>query len=202
MNDMYHHFHALQAAESEYRIVCREKQEADRIVFSPHGGGIEPGVSELVHAFSDRCSIYLFEGMKKRNNHFLHLTSTRFDEPIALRMVKQHDAALAFHGYRDITKRHTIAGGSNIAGAKAIVESLREAGFSAELAAESGRFKGAHPANIVNQSKKALGIQLELSTAQRRAFFDHFTFGGRRFSKNGCFFRYVEAVKRVFYCED
>ncbi|MDI5791573.1 poly-gamma-glutamate hydrolase family protein [Bacillus licheniformis] len=34
------------------------------LILSPHGGGIEGGVSELVRAFSADYSTYLFEGIK------------------------------------------------------------------------------------------------------------------------------------------
>lgn len=111
MEDMYDSFAALSASESEYRIIYEEKNGSELIVLGPHGGRIEPGVSELVRAFSDRCSIYLFEGLKQRNNRSLHLTSIRFDEPLALEKVNDHHYALAFHGYYDPKIPHTLVGG-------------------------------------------------------------------------------------------
>ncbi len=57
MKDKYESFAALSASESEYRIIYDEKNGSELIVLGPHGGKIEPGVSELVRAFSDQCSI-------------------------------------------------------------------------------------------------------------------------------------------------
>src|SRR6266550_7424509 len=51
-------------------------------VFSPHGGGIEQGVSELVHAIArDELSWYLFEGTRTTGNWALHISSHLFNEP-------------------------------------------------------------------------------------------------------------------------
>jgi phage replication-related protein YjqB (UPF0714/DUF867 family) len=53
-------------------------------VIAPHGGGIEPGTSELATAIAgDDFSLYLFEGLKSAGNGELHITSTNFDEPIS-----------------------------------------------------------------------------------------------------------------------
>ncbi|MED4801595.1 poly-gamma-glutamate hydrolase family protein [Bacillus atrophaeus] len=201
MKDVYHSFKSLAAAESEYRIIYEENSGSDRIVLSPHGGGIEPGVSELVRAFSDECSIYLFEGMKRRNNQALHVTSTRFNEPLALEKVKAHQYALSIHGYRDPNRRHTLVGGTDLPRAAAVAESLKASGFSAELVSDKEQLAGVHPMNIVNRSKKTLGVQLELSMAQRSALFDDFGWRERDRTKNEHFSRYVSAVK-VAFCRE
>lgn len=74
--------------------------------------------------------------MKQRNNRSLHLTSTRFDEPLAIEKVNAHRFALAFHGYHDLKKPHTLVGGADRIKAEAICELLNEADFSAELVSE------------------------------------------------------------------
>ncbi|WP_121642379.1 poly-gamma-glutamate hydrolase family protein [Bacillus vallismortis] len=199
MKDKYESFVALSASESEYRIIYDEKNGSELIVLGPHGGKIEPGVSELVRAFSDQCSIYLFEGVKQRNNRSLHLTSTRFDEPLALEKVNAHHYALAFHGYHDPKTPHTLVGGADRKKAKLICERLNEAGFSAELTSEKGRLAGVHPENIVNRTKREMGLQLEVSTAQRKALFRHFGCHDKSYTQNDLFYRYVEAVKLGFY---
>ncbi|MCY7788911.1 poly-gamma-glutamate hydrolase family protein [Bacillus inaquosorum] len=199
MKDMYDSFAALSASESEYRIIYEEKNGSEHIVLGPHGGRIEPGVSELVRAFSEQCSIYLFEGVKKRNNRSLHLTSTRFDEPLALEKVNAHHYALAFHGYHDPKTPHTLIGGADRKKAKLICERLIEAGFSAELTSEKDRLAGVHPKNIVNRTKREMGLQLEVSTAQRKALFRNFGCRDESYTQNDLFCRYVEAVKLGFY---
>ncbi|MBU2660135.1 poly-gamma-glutamate hydrolase family protein [Bacillus cabrialesii] len=199
MKDMYDSFAALSASESEYRIIYEEKTGSEHIVLGPHGGRIEPGVSELVRAFSDQCSIYLFEGVKKRDNRSLHLTSTRFDEPLALEKVNAHHYALAFHGYHDPKTPHTLVGGADRHKAELICERLNEAGFSAELTSERDRLAGVHPKNIVNRTKRGMGLQLEVSSAQRKALFRNFGCRDESYIQNDLFCRYVEAVKLGFY---
>ncbi|KAF1680796.1 poly-gamma-glutamate hydrolase family protein [Bacillus mexicanus] len=199
MKDIYDSFAALSASESEYRIIYEEKNGSELIVLGPHGGRIEPGVSELVRAFSDQCSIYLFEGVKQRNNRSLHLTSTRFDEPLALEKVNAHHCALAFHGYHDPNTPHTLVGGANRKKARLICERLNEAGFSAELTSEKDGLAGIHPKNIVNRTKREMGLQLEVSTAQRKELFCNFGCCDECYTRSGLFYRYVEAVKLGFY---
>lgn len=199
MKDRYDSFAALSAAESEYRIIYEEKKGSECIVLAPHGGRIEPGVSELVRAFSDQSSIYLFEGTKQCNNRFLHLTSTRFDEPLALEKVTAHHYALAFHGYHDLKTANTLVGGADLEKARRICDLLREAGFGAELTDMNDRLAGVNPGNIVNRTKRKMGLQLEVSTAQRNALFSNFGCRGETYTPTDLFFRYVEAVKLGFY---
>lgn len=62
MKDRYDNFAALSAAESEYRIIYEEKEGSKCIVLAPHGGRIEPGVSELCGHFLTKAQfIYLKE---------------------------------------------------------------------------------------------------------------------------------------------
>ncbi|WP_415272663.1 poly-gamma-glutamate hydrolase family protein [Bacillus siamensis] len=199
MKDRYDSFAALSAAESEYRIIYEENEGSERIVLAPHGGRIEPGVSELVRAFSDQSSIYLFEGTKQCGNRSLHLTSTRFDEPLALEKVTAHHYALAFHGYHDRETANTLVGGADLEKARLICDLLREAGFSAELTDMNDRLAGVNPGNIVNRTKRKMGLQLEVSTAQRNALFSNFGCRGEEYTPTDLFFQYVDAVKLGFY---
>jgi len=69
------------------------------LIFSPHGGGIEIGASELVEAIAGKgLSYYLFEGLRANGNDLLHITSTRFDELGCLRMLSR--AALTAGGFK------------------------------------------------------------------------------------------------------
>jgi phage replication-related protein YjqB (UPF0714/DUF867 family) len=59
-------------------------------ILNIHGGEIEPGTTRLAGAIADQeHSFYSFEGIKTAGNLALHITSTRFDEPIALDIVCQ-----------------------------------------------------------------------------------------------------------------
>lgn len=170
--DKYANFAELAEHETEgedYQIEYTD-MGTELLILSPHGGGIEGGVSELVRAFSADYSTYLFEGIKPSQNWDLHITSNHFDEPQAVKAVKEHNYTLAFHGYHDIVE-HTLVGGTDTGGAKAIVRALHNQGFSAELVSPSHRLAGGNPENINNQCKTGQSIQLEISTPQREAFF-------------------------------
>lgn len=89
--DQYESFKQLMRYERDgYEIEFHEKGGSDLLVFSPHGGDIEPGTSEIVEAFQESYSTYLFEGTKQDNNRDLHITSTNFDEPILVQMIKTY----------------------------------------------------------------------------------------------------------------
>ncbi|MFB6496332.1 poly-gamma-glutamate hydrolase family protein [Bacillus haynesii] len=195
--DRYKNFKELQEHEkSGYDIEYHEKAGSDCLIFSPHGGRIEGGVSELVRAFKDDYSTYLFEGKKDENNSDLHITSTNFDEPLALQKIKEHRNTIAFHGYSG-DRPHTLVGGTDRKLAKAIVKSLKKSDFSAELVKVDGKFAGTAEENINNESQTGMSVQLEISTAQRKEFFEDFSYKEREETKTRTFRKYVKAVRRV-----
>ncbi|MCA1601484.1 MAG: poly-gamma-glutamate hydrolase family protein [Acidobacteria bacterium] len=89
--DLYPSFTHLSRREREgrdYRIRWRTGDSGVAIV-APHGGGIERGTSEVADGIAGReHGFYAFEGLKSVGNHVLHLSSNRFDEPQALRLVR------------------------------------------------------------------------------------------------------------------
>jgi phage replication-related protein YjqB (UPF0714/DUF867 family) len=88
MPDLYGCFADLKAHKkenSDYSISKGHGKSNHVCVIGPHGGGIEPGVSELVTEIArDDFSWYLFEGIQPSGNRDLHITSHHFDEPTAL----------------------------------------------------------------------------------------------------------------------
>ncbi len=59
------------------------------LVMAPHGGGIEPGTGDIADGVAGQHhSFYCFKGIKKQGNRALHITSNRFDEPLAMAMVR------------------------------------------------------------------------------------------------------------------
>ncbi|MDM5298029.1 poly-gamma-glutamate hydrolase family protein [Bacillus pumilus] len=192
--DQYESFQHMKRHESEgYEIELHEKGGSDLLVFSPHGGDIEPGTSEIVEAFQQTYSTYLFEGTKKDNNRDLHITSTKFDEPILVQLIKTYPFTMSIHGYQS-DRRHTLVGGTNRKIARAVVRELKDRGFSAAMVQEGERLSGTDPKNINNQNASGESVQLEISTAQREAFFDNFS---TRKGKKKAFRRYVNAIKEV-----
>lgn len=168
--DQYESFKQLMRYERDgYEIEFHEKGGSDLLVFSPHGGDIEPGTSEIVEAFQESYSTYLFEGTKQDNNRDLHITSTNFDEPILVQMIKTYPFSISIHGYKS-DKRHTLVGGTNEKMQRAVVRELKDRGFSAEMVQKGERLSGTDPKNINNRNASGESVQLEISTAQREAF--------------------------------
>jgi len=203
MSDTYSNYAELAANEVEgtdYLITAINRGSAEgKVIIGIHGGGIEGGTSELTKEFAGaEHSYYLFEAIKSSGNTDLHITSTRFDEPKALALVTSKAYGLSFHGYSDSTNKHTLIGGADHNKKLAVYQALTAAGFSAEVLGEDDPLAGADPDNIVNRVTSGAGVQLELSTAQRKAMFTDFTLKGREGSKTTEFFNYVKALRNAF----
>ncbi|MCR4362071.1 poly-gamma-glutamate hydrolase family protein [Bacillus subtilis] len=201
MADVYNSHSELEAVEIlglDYRIVIL-KQSRKIIIVAPHAGGIEVGTSELTTALSDGFgfSRYMFEGLKPNVNGILHITSTNFDEPNALQELPEHKIALSVHGYSDSTNKHTIVGGLDFKLREMVVQALISAGFSASVATD--RFTATDPDNIVNRCATGKGVQLEISTAQRKAFFANNDWSkANRGNVTEEFNRYVKALGDLY----
>jgi len=201
MADLYANFKELAAANKEgvdYRITVKDRG-LQKVAIAIHGGAIEGGTSELAKAFAEdtHSSLYLFEGTKSSGNTDLHVTSTHFDEPQGLKLVKRSVLCVSFHGYSSSTK-HTLIGGADIDRKEKVFAALQAAGFSCELVSENSGLAGREPENIVNKTLAYKGVQLEISTAQRSAMFGTNTSAGREGSKTAEFARYLEAVKQAY----
>lgn len=197
--DTYENYEELSAHERkgiDYQILHKRKGNQS-LVLSPHAGGIESGVSELVHEISSDYSMYLFEGLKVKGNHVLHITSTRFDEPLCLSEVHTHHYTFALHGYGETEVLQTLVGGTDRERAAETVKRLTLNGFQALPLAESDRFSGTHPDNINNKCLTGKSVQLEISQAQRRAFFQDFRRQYRRDTQTEQFYRYTNVLKQV-----
>lgn len=66
---------------------------------APHWGWIELRTSPIAKAITKKWwfSLYSFEWIKKQNNSDLHITSAKFDEPIALWLANSHRNILTIH---------------------------------------------------------------------------------------------------------
>jgi len=104
-NDLYGSYAELVAAEQEgvdYRIVLLDRNSPVTII-APHGGFIEPATSQItLEIAAESFSFYCFEGLATdRSHHELHVTSERFDEPMALGLVSKSPIVVAIHGRTD-----------------------------------------------------------------------------------------------------
>lgn len=168
--DRYLNFQALAVQERcgiDYRV-CLEDRGTPTVVLAPHGGCIEPGTSEIAEAIAQEdLSFYAFEGLRPGRPHRdLHITSTRFDEPQALRLIGDAETAIAIHGRTDGDDPKTVwLGGLGVALCDAIASSLRAAGF--EVASARQGLAGREPTNICNRGAAGAGVQLELPRSLR-----------------------------------
>lgn len=199
-NDKYESFNQLSQNEKQnvdYNISLK-KTNSDVLLMAIHGGSIEPGTTQLVEqiALEDNYSYYAFQGIKTENNADLHITSTNFNEPKALDLASNSLYTLSFHGYGNEKNKQTYIGGLDRQLAETIRVELEKAGFSVNDAPKG--INGKEKDNIVNKNKRKKGVQIEISTAQRKAFFtnDDFSSANRK-NKTKEFYAYVNAIQEA-----
>jgi phage replication-related protein YjqB (UPF0714/DUF867 family) len=182
--------HAVEGRDFRIRTVSRPGQVA---VIAPHGGGIEPGTSELAEAIAGTTfSFYAFEGTRPNNNRDLHITSTRFREARCDGLVAASPLVITIHG-QDSDDEAVFIGGLASEMLRAVGESLEAAGFGVERHANPA-LQGESRDNICNRGARREGVQLELSSGLRSTFLEGLTRRGRRKTTDR-FAAFVEAVR-------
>ncbi|MCY9377271.1 poly-gamma-glutamate hydrolase family protein [Bacillus sp. T17B1] len=194
--DVYQDFEELKNNEdpSDYGIVTKQTS-SPVLVLAIHGGGIEGGTSEIAREISKEYSLYLFEGLKSSGNSVLHITSTRFDEPRALKMTGSHEYVISLHGYAEEDQQIEVGGTDRVRAAD-LVKRLQNAGFPAVLLGMDHPHAGVSPNNIANKSKTGLSIQLEMSTGFRKSLFGIFSLKSRSVTQNERFYDFTEVLSR------
>ncbi|WP_145653106.1 poly-gamma-glutamate hydrolase family protein [Bacillus paralicheniformis] len=192
--DKYSSFEELERNEdpASYRMTEKDAK-VPMLIMAIHGGGIEPGTSEIANEVSKNYSLYLFEGLKSSGNRDLHITSTRFDEPAALAITASHQYVMSLHGYYS-EDRAIKVGGTDRVKIRILVDELNRSGFAAEMLATDDKYAGTHPNNIANKSLSGLSIQLEMSTGFRQSLFDRFTLKDRAATQNETFYRFTKLL--------
>ncbi|MBA3767082.1 MAG: poly-gamma-glutamate hydrolase family protein [Acidobacteria bacterium] len=170
--DTYRNFAELSKSERETRDYRRviERRNSKITIIAPHGGGIEPGTSEIAKALAGgEFSLYCLEGLKVRGNYeALHITGTNFDDPACVQLVNGSNIVLAIHGC-DSANKAVYVGGLNGNLKAQFIEVLRDAGFHAEEDVSS--HSGSSSQNICNRGVSDGGVQLEISEGLRRTMF-------------------------------
>ncbi|MGW3626262.1 poly-gamma-glutamate hydrolase family protein [Streptomyces sp. NPDC000880] len=197
MGDLYQSYGELASGQIEgidYQRLWRISQFSTLLHLAIHGGGIEQGSTELADAAAgDVHDFYTLDGFKAVGaNGDLHVTSTRYDEPQALAMAQTATHIVSWHGASGTTAI-TYLGGLDYNLRDQIGQSLKEAGFTVQIA--SAELDGTDTANICNRGTRGMGVQLEISTAQRTLFFLNGDMSrANRANTTAAFTAYVAAV--------
>jgi phage replication-related protein YjqB (UPF0714/DUF867 family) len=173
--DKYSNFEELALNEREgrdYRIVIKNRM-AQATVIAIHGGKIESTTSEIAKAIAGTTfNIYLFEGMKSRNNSSLHITSHRFDEPRALSLVRKSPVCISIHGCGEKKRPIVYLGGLNRSLKGMVLNELLSTGLiDQECLKDVNKFPASLRRNIVNRGSKK-GVQIEISRYLRDSLKD------------------------------
>lgn len=197
----------------DYARRYHRNAEARTVILAPHGGGIEPGTSELCLAIAGfdpatltgvsgpRYDYWMFEGIRNEKNSALHITSTNCDDPVALSLVRSMEHAVGVHGCSPSAagagygEEAVLVGGANALLRGFLVEELTRQGFDAVDASNHPRLSGTHPDNISNRTVNGAGAQLEIMTKLRASMFTDNTRAGRKTSTTAVFTRFVGAVR-------
>jgi phage replication-related protein YjqB (UPF0714/DUF867 family) len=165
----------------DFRIAFGDSKIELCILIAPHGGGIEPGSSEIMRAVAEPSgwAWYEFAGfLRQGNKEALHLASTDFDEPTLRTMLPQAGFVIAFHGASESREPIVHVGGKWKLGRHTVIESIngafRKHGIRAADAidnAVAAHLRGLDDSNITNLGKRAEGIQLEFSRGARNLLF-------------------------------
>lgn len=161
-SDYYPDLSALQAANVEGRDYSREIYDrgAPVTIFAVHGGDIELGTSRLARYMADKdLNLYIFSGWLGADSRRLHITSTRFNDPDAVRLATSSVLGVAIHA-QAARGRQVCVGGKNTDAARLVALRLEAAGFSARTPCT--RLPGVSDKNIVNLPS-ASGVQLEIT---------------------------------------
>ncbi len=194
--DKYASFNDLKMHEKEgtdYVIEMRTGSSG-ALIIAPHGGGIEPGTSDIADwVAGTQHDFYCLKGLKHNGNADLHISSDKFDEPNGLRMTAKAEPVLAIHGCCEADEV-VFVGGQDEAFRKMLSDSISRAGFSVKEQPVS-RLAGMKSTNICNRGRTRRGVQIEISRGLREKMFENLCDEGRR-KKSKAFFHMVAAMRR------
>lgn len=162
-NDRYSNFKELerdQKLDKDFKLSLRDVGSRVTII-APHGGKIEPRTSDLARLIAgDNYNFYCFEGIKDKDNACLHITSHRFDEPGAVKLISKSRVVVAVHACTGEAGLVHI-GGLNKKLGNMIANELRNRAIN--VSDEHPRFQGSNPDNICNRGATGIGVQLEVT---------------------------------------
>jgi phage replication-related protein YjqB (UPF0714/DUF867 family) len=162
-NDRYSNFKELQRDQKLDKDFTLSMHDAgSRVtIIAPHGGKIEPRTSDLARLIAgDNYNFYCFEGIKDKDNACLHITSHRFDEPGAVKLISKSRVVVAVHACTG-TAGLVHIGGLNKKLGNMVANELRNRAIN--VSHDHPRFQGSNPDNICNRGATGIGVQLEVT---------------------------------------
>jgi phage replication-related protein YjqB (UPF0714/DUF867 family) len=200
--------------------LARTDETPRTVILAPHGGGIEPGTSELCLAIAGyhpanlpevppagvTYDYWMFEGVREDDNRLLHVTSTGCDDDMAVSLCAGSLNALALHGFRpeppdfSVDDQVVLVGGATPDSTRNVLRDyllagLCDAQFDARDSAGNGELDGNASCNIVNRTKLGMGAQLELSTPLRDAMFTEHSRPRRKHTTTQLFWTFVAVCR-------
>jgi phage replication-related protein YjqB (UPF0714/DUF867 family) len=165
-------------------------------IITPHGGGIEPGTTEIAVAIAgEEYSFYCFDSLKTNGNDMMHITSHDFDDPLCLSIARNAQVVVSIHGCSD-EQPGVFLGGRHDELREKLLASLLAAGFKAAL--DNDRHPGKHIDNVCNLGKSGAGLQLEISLGLRRMMFAGLSRAERR-DTGQPFDEFVSTVRKALH---
>ena len=140
------------------------------LIVAPHGGNLEQGTSELTKLVANNGDFdyFSFEAIRPSNNTQLHVTSTNYDDATLHDMIQDRTATISIHGARG-EEQLVYLGGYQSSLRDAIQSQLELKGFIVKIPPKY--LGGLSNNNFINKVEESTGVQLELTTALRKAFF-------------------------------
>lgn len=142
------------------------------LIVAPHGGNIEQGTTEATKALAKKgdYDYFSFEAIRPKNNTELHVTSTHYDDPTLNQMIKNRTATISIHGAAG-ANQIVYLGGPRSTLRNEIETQLKSSGFTVMVPPDY--IGGVKKNNFINREENNTGVQLELTTALRKAFFNN-----------------------------
>lgn len=174
MTDKYNSMSELEAKTTEnndWEIVTRNIG-SQVIIAAIHGGGIEPGTTEIADLTAQKgeYDYFSFKGTKSKENEDLHVTSRNYDQSVLMEMIKNKTNAVAIHGC-DGDGNIIYIGGKDQKLIHEMTKQFEQLNINVEQAPE--HISGAHDDNIINCCKTGAGVQLELTPDLRKMCFNN-----------------------------
>ncbi|MFE2041316.1 poly-gamma-glutamate hydrolase family protein [Streptomyces sp. NPDC059477] len=236
--DIYRHPDYAEGTHYARRYKRQERTDADLTASYPftrttvlalHGGGIEPGTSEIALGIagynpatlapvSDNRSVHdywMFEGLlgtpsgpSDPSNGDMHITSTHCDDLVALSMAGGSANVISVHGCAvsqlsphipDPAANSVLVGGLNGDFKALLTQELGLAGFTTYEGDNVPALAGIDPDNPCNRGLLRQGAQLELTLGLRQSMFGTFTRTGRPGSTTTQFTNFVVACRKAIH---